>query len=191
MSNPKRRIIVAITGASGSIYGVRLLELLRALQDVELHLVMSKSAVRTVALETGRTIKDVEALAHVVHPVADIGASIASGSFRSEGMVVAPCSVKTMSNIAWGNTGDLISRAADVMLKERRRLVLMVREAPLHAGHLDTMARLSNIGAVIFPPVPAFYAMPKTIDEMVDYTLMRVLDQFGVEIATGPRWTGR
>ena len=185
-----RRMIVAITGASGSIYGVRLLELLRPLPDVELHLVMSKSAARTIALETGRTMKEVEALAHVVHPVADIGASIASGSFRSEGMVVAPCSIKTMSNIAWGNTGDLISRAADVVLKERRRLVLMVREAPLHAGHLDTMARLSNIGAVIFPPVPAFYAKPKTIEDMVDYTLMRVLDQFDIDIASGPRWTG-
>ena len=186
-----RRMIIAITGASGSIYGVRLLELLRTLPDMELHLVMSKSAARTIALETDRSMKDVEALAHEVHPAADIGASIASGSFRTHGMIVAPCSIKTMSNIACGNTGDLISRAADVVLKERRRLVLMVREAPLHAGHLDNMSRLSTLGATIFPPVPAFYARPKTIEEMVDTTLMRVLDQFDIDIATGPRWTGR
>jgi len=186
-----RRMIVAITGASGSIYGVRLLELLRTLPDMELHLVMSKSAARTIAVETDRSIKDIEALAHVVHAAADIGASIASGSFRSHGMIVAPCSIKTMSNIACGNTGDLISRAADVMLKERRRLVLMVRESPLHAGHLDNMSRLSTLGATIFPPVAAFYTKPQSIEQMVDTTLMRVLDQFDIDIATGPRWTGR
>ncbi|HZH26677.1 MAG TPA: UbiX family flavin prenyltransferase [Azospirillaceae bacterium] len=183
----RRRLIVGISGASGIIYGVRLLELLRA-QDVETHLVMSRAAQVTLAHETDLKVANVEALADVVHPNHDIGAAIASGSFRTLGMVVAPCSVKTMSEIATGVTSGLMSRAADVVLKERRRLVLMVRETPLHAGHLRTMAALSDMGAVVMPPVPAFYARPQTIQDMVDHTVGRALDLFDIDTKTVHRW---
>jgi len=182
-----RRLIIGISGASGIIYGVRLLEVLKA-TAVETHLVMSKSAEITLAYEMTAKVADVNALAGVVHPVHDIGASISSGSFRTEGMIVAPCSVRTMSEIAAGTTTSLISRAADVVLKERRRLVLLVRETPLHTGHLRTMTRLSEMGAIISPPMPAFYQRPETIDEIINQTVGRALDLFGLDIGIVKRW---
>jgi 4-hydroxy-3-polyprenylbenzoate decarboxylase len=188
MRGARRRVVVGITGASGTIYGVRLLEWLRRDPGVESHLVLSRAARQTLALETDWRPEDVEALADVVHAHADIGAPISSGSFRAHGMVIAPCSVKTMSNIAWGNTGDLIARAADVALKERRRVVLMLRETPLHVGHLETMVRVSQIGAIVFPPVPAFYQRPQTIVDLVDQSVMRCLDLLDIECEAAPRW---
>jgi len=182
-----KRMIVALTGASGVCYGVRILELLKQ-SGVETHLVISKAAERTLHEETELTIKQVKALADKVYPVQDIGAAIASGSFLTEGMIIAPCSVKTMGEIATGITSSLVSRAADVVLKERRRLVLMVRETPLHTGHLRTMTKLSEMGAVIAPPVPAFYALPKSIDEMVTFTAARALDLFDIHIDGLARW---
>lgn len=187
MSKP-RRVIVGITGASGTIYGVRLLERLREVPDVETHLVVSRAARQTLALETDLSLDEVEALAAFRYSVNDIGAALSSGSFRTHGMVVAPCSVKTMSNIAWGNTGDLISRAADVALKERRRVVLMLRETPLHVGHIEAMLRASQIGAVLFPPVPAFYNRPRTVLDIVDQSVMRCLDLLDIECEAAPRW---
>ncbi len=184
--NP-RRLIIGISGASGTIYGVRMLEALKVMA-VETHLVMSKSAEITLAYEMTAKVADVNALADVVHPVHDIGASISSGSFRTEGMIIAPCSVRTMSEIAAGTTTSLIARAADVVLKERRRLVLMVRETPLHTGHLRTMTQLSEMGAIISPPVPAFYQRPKTIDEIVNHTVGRALDLFGLDVGIVKRW---
>lgn len=185
-----RRLIVAITGASGTIYGVRALEMLRQLGDVETHLVMSPAAIRTAAAEeVGRTADEIRALADRVHSHKDIGASIASGSFVSDGMLVAPCSIKTLSGIANCYADDLIVRAADVCLKERRRLVLMVRETPLHAGHIDLMDRATRSGAIIMPPVPSFYTLPRTIAEMVDQTVGRALDQFGIRHPAVHRWT--
>jgi len=187
-SAPARtRMIVGISGASGVVYGIRLLQLLRRL-DVETHLVMSKSAQVTLAHESDLTLSDVRALADVSYANTDIGASIASGSFPVAGMIVAPCSIKTMSEIATGVTSGLLSRAADVMLKERKRLVLMVRETPLHLGHLRTMAAVTEAGAIIYPPVPAFYARPESIEAMVDHTLGRVLDLFGFDAGTVQRW---
>ncbi|WP_417464690.1 UbiX family flavin prenyltransferase [Kordiimonas sp.] len=183
----KNRLVIAITGASGAAYGVRLLELL-APQDVETHLVVSKAGERTISEELDKTSKEIKALADVVYPAADIGAAIASGSFKTMGMIIAPCSVKTMGEIRTGITSSLISRAADVMLKERRRLVLMARETPLHLGHLRTMTSLSEMGAVIMPPMPALYAKPKTIDEMVTYTAARALDLFGLDAGDINRW---
>ncbi|WP_417458058.1 UbiX family flavin prenyltransferase [Kordiimonas sp.] len=183
----KNRLVIAITGASGAAYGVRLLELLGP-QDVETHLVVSKAGERTISEELDKTSKEIKALADVVYPAADIGAAIASGSFKTMGMIVAPCSVKTMGEIRTGITSSLISRAADVMLKERRRLVLMVRETPFHLGHLRTMTSLSEMGAVIMPPMPALYAKPKTIDEMVTYTAARALDLFGLDAGDINRW---
>jgi len=185
----KKRMIVALTGASGVCYGVRLLELLRA-EGVETHLVLSKAAERTLHEETDITIKDVKALADVVYPAADIGAAIASGSFVTAGMIIAPCSVKTMGEIATGITSSLVSRAADVVLKERKRLVLMVRETPLHTGHLRTMTKLSEMGAIIAPPVPSFYAKPGSIEDMVTYTAARALDLFDIHVGGLPRWQG-
>src|ERR1700753_2403310 len=179
-SKHKQRPIVGISGASGVIYGVRILELLRDM-DIETHLVMSKSAEMTLAYETDLKPKDVKALASVAHAVSDIGASISSGSFPTMGMVVAPCSIKTMSEIATGVTSSLLSRAADVVLKERRRLVLAVRETPLHGGHLRTMTTLSDIGAVIAPIVPAFYNRPKSVDDIVNHNVGRLLDLFGID----------
>jgi 4-hydroxy-3-polyprenylbenzoate decarboxylase len=182
-----KRLIVGISGASGIIYGVRVLESLRG-GEVETHLVMSRSAEVTLAYEMGMKVADVHALADVVHPIQDIGASIASGSFKTEGMIVAPCSIKSMSEIAAGTTGTLLTRAADVVLKERRRLVLLVRETPLHMGHLRTMANVSEMGAVVMPPVPAFYHKPKTIDDIVNQTIGRALDLFGLDLGIVKRW---
>ena len=182
-----RRLVIGISGASGTIYGIRMLEMLKK-TDIETHLVMSKSAEMTMVYETTFKPKDVRALAAVNHPAADIGASISSGSFATIGMIVVPCSIRTMSEIATGVTSSLLSRAADVVLKEKRRLVLAVRETPLHTGHLRTMTALSEMGAVIAPPVPAFYAKPQTIEEMIDQTLGRVLDLFGLDAGTVRRW---
>jgi len=184
------RLIVGISGASGAIYGVRLLEMLRPL-PVETHLVMSRAAEATLALETDYKAAAVRALADVVYAVGDIAAPISSGSFRTMGMIIAPCSVRSMAEIAGGVTTTLLTRAADVVLKERRRLVLVVRETPLHTGHLRTMTALSEIGAIIAPPVPAFYAKPQTIGEMVDQTLGRVLDLFDLDSGTVRRWGER
>ena len=184
------RLIVGMSGASGICYGVRLLERLQAL-PIESHLVMSSAAKQTLALETELSVADVEALADVVHHERSIGASIASGSFRTLGMVVAPCSMRSMSDIAAGTTSTLLTRAADVVLKERRRLVLMVRETPLHTGHLRHMTQLSELGAVIAPPVPAFYARPASLDDMIDHTVGRVLDLFDLDVPGVHRWDPR
>jgi flavin prenyltransferase len=181
------RLIVGISGASGVIYGARLLELLRPL-PVETHLVMSRTAEVTLALETDLKPAVVRSRADVVHAIGDLAAPISSGSFKTIGMVVAPCSIRSMAEIATGVTTTLLSRAADVVLKERRRLVLMVRETPLHTGHLRSLTALSEMGAVIAPPVPAFYAKPQTIAEMIDQTLGRVLDLFGLDSGVVKRW---
>jgi 4-hydroxy-3-polyprenylbenzoate decarboxylase len=185
----RKRIVVGISGASGVIYGVRLLEMLREL-NVESHLVMSRSAQMTLAYETDLRAADVQALAHEHYPNADIGAAISSGSFWVDGMIVAPCSMKTLAEIATGNTGTLLSRAADVMLKERKRVVLMARETPLHLGHLRNMTSVTEAGAIIYPPVPAFYARPDSLESMIDHTLGRVLDLFDIDTGTVKRWTG-
>jgi 4-hydroxy-3-polyprenylbenzoate decarboxylase len=189
-SSSRPRFIVGISGASGAVYGIRLLQLLRQL-EMETHLVMSKSAQVTLAHESDLSMVEVRALADVVHSNSDIGASIASGSFQVAGMIVAPCSIKTMSEITTGVTSTLLARSADVMLKERKRLVLMLRETPLHLGHLRSMTAVTEMGAIIYPPVPAFYARPQTIDEMVDHTLGRVLDLFGLDAKTVRRWDPR
>jgi flavin prenyltransferase len=181
------RLIVGISGASGVIYGARLLELLRPM-PVETHLVISRAAEVTFTLETDLKPAAVRARADVVHAIGDLGAPISSGSFRTMGMVVVPCSIRSMAEIASGVTTTLLTRAADVVLKERRRLVLVVRETPLHTGHLRTMTALSEMGAVIAPPVPAFYAKPATIGEIIDQTLGRVLDLFGLDTGTVRRW---
>lgn len=186
-ASTRPRFIVGISGASGVVYGIRLLQLLRQL-DVETHLVMSKSAQVTLAYESDLSVADVRALADVNHANTDIGAAISSGSFKVQGMIVAPCSIKTMSEIATGVTGSLLARAADVMLKERKRLVLMLRETPLHLGHLRTMTAVTEAGAIVYPPVPAFYARPQSLDQMVDHTLGRVLDLFGLDTQTVTRW---
>ncbi|TCK34456.1 4-hydroxy-3-polyprenylbenzoate decarboxylase [Paraburkholderia sp. BL8N3] len=188
-SGGPRRIVVGISGASGAIYGVRLLRLLRQL-EVESHLVVSRSAQVTLAQEMHMKLADLQALADVCYPNADIGAAISSGSFRVDGMIVAPCSIKTLSEVATGCTGSLLSRAADVMLKERRPLVLMVRETPLHAGHIRSLAAVTEAGAIVYPPVPAFYAMPETLEQMADHTLGRVLDLFDIDSGTIRRWGG-
>lgn len=189
-SASKKRLIVGISGASGAIYGVRLLGILREL-DVETHLVISRAAQITLAMETDLKLADVEKLATVVHSNKDVGAACASGSFHTMGMIVAPCSVKTLSEIATGITSSLLSRAADVTLKERRRLVLMVRETPLHLGHIRAMAQATEAGAVICPPVPAFYTRPATLDDMINHTIGRVLDLFDIDAGLAHRWTGR
>lgn len=186
----ERRIVVAITGASGAIYGIRALEILRARPDTESHLVISDSGRATIAQETRRSLEHVRALADVVHPFRELGASIASGSFRTDGMLVAPCSIRTLSAIATCATGDLVSRAADVVLKERRRLVLLVRETPLHAGHLRLMLQATENGAIVMPPVPAFYAEPASIEELVDHTVGRALDLLGIDSGMVNRWDG-
>jgi flavin prenyltransferase len=188
-SSPKPRLIVGISGASGAIYGVRLLELLQG-TGIETHLIMSRAAQVTLAHETDLKVSDVEKLATVVHSNSDIGAACSSGSFRTLGMVIAPCSIKTMAEIATGVTGHLLSRAADVALKERRRVVLVLRETPLHLGHIRSMAAVTEAGAIVYPPVPAFYAQPKSIAEMVDHTLGRVLDLFDIDMGLVRRWTG-
>ena len=190
MSGPApRRLIVGISGASGAIYGIRILHALQG-SGVETHLVMSESARITLASECDMTVPQVEALASEVHHVRNIGATISSGSYQTIGMVVAPCSIRTLSEVAWGNTSSLLSRAADVVLKERRRLVLMLRETPLHAGHIQSMQQATTNGAIIMPPVPAFYARPKTIDDIVNHSVGRVLDLFGIETNLVERWAG-
>jgi 4-hydroxy-3-polyprenylbenzoate decarboxylase len=187
MATP-RRLIVGITGASGSIFGVRLLEMLRG-TGIETHLVMSRWGARTLVHETNYTPEQVQALATVTHPLTDQGASISSGSFVTMGMVIAPCSVRTLAAIAHGLGDHLVHRAADVVLKERRTLVLAVREAPLSEIHLDNMLKLARMGVVIAPPVPAFYSRPSTIDEIVNFTAARLLDQFGIHV-DADRWKG-
>jgi 4-hydroxy-3-polyprenylbenzoate decarboxylase len=185
---PERpRLVIGISGASGAIYGARLLELLQPL-SVETHLVMSRSAEVTLALETALKPAELYARADVAHRIGDLAAPISSGSFPTIGMILAPCSVRSMAEIATGVTTTLLTRAADVVLKERRRLVLLVRETPLHTGHLRTMTALSEMGAVIAPPVPAFYAKPQSLDEMIDQTLGRVLDLFELDAGTVRRW---
>lgn len=187
MSDAANRLVVGISGASGAVYGVRLLEALSEL-GCESHLIVSKAAALTLGQETGLSLADVQAKASVVHKAGDIGASVASGSFRSLGMVVAPCSVRTMSEIATGVTSSLLTRAADVTLKERRPLALMVRETPLHLGHLRTMTKLAEMGATICPPMPAFYAEPQTIDDLINQAVGRTLDIFDLDWARVKRW---
>lgn len=188
MSKPaEQRIIVGVSGASGVVYGVRMLQALRE-AGVETHLVVSKAAEMTLGYETDIKLKDLRELADHFHPVGDIGASISSGSFKTLGMVIAPCSIRTMSEIASGVTTSLMSRAADVVLKERRRLVLALRETPLHSGHLRTMLQLSEMGAVIAPVVPAFYNRPQTIDDIVNHTVGRLIDLFGIDAGLVKRW---
>lgn len=184
-----KRLIVGLTGASGAIYAVRALQLLRAAGDLEIHLVMSASGMRTLVEETDQTPDDLRALAHVTHSHKDIGASIASGSFRTAGMLIAPCSVKSLSSIAYSLNENLVSRAADVCLKERRRVVLLVRETPLHLGHLAAMEQATRNGAVVMPPVPSFYHRPQTLLDVVDQTVGRALDLFDIEIGVVKRWT--
>ena len=187
MADGSRRLVVGVSGASGVVYGLRVLDACRDL-GVESHLVVSKSAAQTLADETELSVADVNARASVVHKAADIGAAIASGSFPALGMIVAPCSVRTMSEIATGVTSTLLTRAADVTLKERRPLVLLVRETPLHLGHLRTLVKLAEMGAVIAPPLPAFYAKPASIEEMVDQSVGRALDLFGLSWRPVRRW---
>ncbi|MBU3549265.1 UbiX family flavin prenyltransferase [Polynucleobacter sp. AP-Nickl1-40-C4] len=184
-----KRLIVAITGASGTIYGIRILEALKNL-GIESHLVMSDSAKLTMAAETDYKPAQIEAMADVVHSAKNVGASISSGSFKSLGMVIAPCSIRTLSEIASGVTSSLVSRAADVALKERRRLVLLVRETPLHAGHLRSMSQVTECGAIVMPPVPAFYAKPESIGDMVNHTVGRCLDLFDLDNTLVTRWNG-
>lgn len=181
------RLIVGISGASGIVYGVRLLQMLKD-SPIETHLVMSKSAEMTLGYELDIKLKEIQALADEVHSVKNVGAAISSGSFRTMGMVIAPCSVRSMSEIASGVTTSLLTRAADVVLKERKKLVLMVRETPLHTGHLRTMTALSEMGAIIAPPLPAFYIKPKTIDDLVDHSVGRVLDLFDIDVGAVKRW---
>jgi 4-hydroxy-3-polyprenylbenzoate decarboxylase len=188
---PPRRLVVAIPGSTGGVYGVRLLEHLRARADLEVHRILSNPAKRTLAEETDLALKDVEALAHVVHDNRDIGASVASGSFRTEGLVVVPCSMKTVSALATGHADTLIARAGDVTLKEGRRLIAVVRETPLHLGHLRQLVALAEIGGVILPPMPAFYNRPRTVDDIVDHTVARILDRLGIAQDLVPEWQGR
>ncbi|AHJ77265.1 MULTISPECIES: UbiX family flavin prenyltransferase [Kosakonia] len=187
-----KRLIVGISGASGAIYGVRLLQVLRDVAEVETHLVMSQAARQTLSLETDYSLRDVQSLANVVHDARDIAASISSGSFKTAGMVILPCSIKTLSGIVHSYTDSLLTRAADVVLKERRPLVLCVRETPLHLGHLRLMTQAAELGAVIMPPVPAFYHRPQSLQEVVDQTVNRVLDQFDIELPHDlfTRWQG-
>jgi 4-hydroxy-3-polyprenylbenzoate decarboxylase len=187
---PVKRLVVGLTGSTGSLYGIRLLQVLRATPDVEIHLVISAPGKRTLVEETDWSVKDVEALAHVVYDDRDVGAPLASGSFKTAGMAIAPCSVKTVSALASGHTDTLISRAGDVTLKEGRLLIAVVRETPLHVGHLRQMLALAEIGGVILPPMPAFYLRPKTIDDIVDHTVARVLDRLGLPQDLVPEWPG-
>lgn len=187
-----KRLIVGISGASGAIYGVRLLQVLRDVTDIETHLVMSQAARQTLSLETDFSLRDVQALADVTHDARDIAASISSGSFQTLGMVILPCSIKTLSGIVHSYTDGLLTRAADVVLKERRPLVLCVRETPLHLGHLRLMTQAAEIGAVIMPPVPAFYHRPQSLDDVINQTVNRVLDQFAINLPDDlfARWQG-
>ena len=187
---PMRRIVVGLSGASGAIYGVRMVEVLAGTPGIEVHLVISKGAAATIAYETDRRVEDVAALAHVTYDEGNLAAAIASGTFLTAGMVVAPCSIRTLSSVANSANDNLITRAADVHLKERRRLVLMVRETPLHAGHLRLMADATAAGAVILPPVPGFYIRPATIDQLVDHSVGKALDVLGIPHDLFPRWAG-
>ncbi|WNN51228.1 UbiX family flavin prenyltransferase [Hafnia alvei] len=177
-----KRLIIGISGASGAIYGVRLLEVLQSVPDIETHLIMSNAARQTLALETDLQLRDVQSLADVVHDSRDIAASVSSGSFKTAGMVILPCSMKTLSGIVHSYTDNLLTRAADVVLKEHRRLVLCVRETPLHLGHLRMMTTAAELGAIVMPPVPAFYHRPQTLQDIIDQTVNRVIDQFDIEI---------
>lgn len=183
------RLVVGISGASGAVYGIRCLQAARA-AGLETHLVVSRTGAQTIACETDHTLSSVCEMADVVHSAADLGAAISSGSFRTLGMVVAPCSMRSLAEIAWGNTTGLLTRAADVQLKERRRVVLLAREAPLHLGHLRAMCQAAEMGAVILPPVPAFYNRPSTLDDIVDHTVGRALDLFGIDSGIVRRWKG-
>jgi len=183
-----RRLIVGLSGATGAIYGIRMLDVLSKVEDVETHLVLTRAARMTIQVETPYSVKDVESMADHVHDINNVGASIASGSFRTEGMVIVPCSMKSMGGIALSVGGDLLVRAADVVLKERKKLVLVTRETPLHLGHLESMASLTRMGAIIFPPVPAFYHRPKTLDDVVNQTVTRILDQFDIDLNLFQRW---
>jgi 4-hydroxy-3-polyprenylbenzoate decarboxylase len=187
---PTKRLIVAITGASGAVYGVRLLQVLGAVSGIETHLIVSDAGVLNLHHEMDMNRKDVEALAARAYNPRDIGATLASGSFQSDGMIVAPCSMKTLASIALGLSDNLIARAADVALKERRRLVLMVRETPFNLAHLRNMTSVTEMGGIVFPPLPGFYQRPQTSAEMVDHTVGRVLDLFGIPHALTPRWNG-
>lgn len=190
MANDSIRLVVGITGASGSIYGWRLLEKLRAAGDVEIHLIMTRSGERTAFLEMGKAAADFKALADCSYAVEDIGCRLASGSFSTGGMVIAPCSIHSMSAIAAGISSNLMIRAADVALKERRKLVLMVRESPLHLGHLRSMTALAEMGAILAPPVPGFYHKPQSVEEIVDHSVDRVLDLIGLPSPEAHRWNG-
>ncbi|MES2105657.1 MAG: UbiX family flavin prenyltransferase [Pseudomonadota bacterium] len=185
-----KRLVVAITGATGVVYGVRLLQALRDIPGYQTHLLISEAGVLNLHQEMDLKRKDVEALASVVHNVRDVGASIASGSFQSDGMIIAPCSMKTLAAVAHGLSDNLITRAADVVLKERRRLVLMVRETPFNLAHLRNMTAVTEMGGIIFPPLPGFYHRPTSIEQMVDHTIGRVLDLFSVPHSLAPRWNG-
>jgi 4-hydroxy-3-polyprenylbenzoate decarboxylase len=187
---PVKRIIVAISGASGAVYGVRLLQLLRELGTVQTHLTVSDAGLLNLQQELDMSRADVEALADVTYPVREVGAAIASGSFQSDGMVVAPCSMRMLAAVAHGLSDNLMARAADVMLKERRRLILMVRETPLNLAHLRNMTHVTEMGGIIFPPVPSFYHRPQTLAELVDHTVSRVVDLLGLPQANAPRWSG-
>ena len=186
----QKRLIIAITGASGAVYGVRLLEVLRDAPGMQTHLMLSEAGALNLHHELAMSRKQVGTLADVVHNVRDIGASIASGSFQSEGMIIAPCSMKTLAAVAHGLSDNLITRAADVVLKERRRLLLMVRETPFNLAHLRNMTAVTEMGGIIFPPLPGFYQRPQSIAEMVDHTVGRVLDLFAITHALTPRWNG-
>jgi 4-hydroxy-3-polyprenylbenzoate decarboxylase len=183
-------LVVGITGASGAIYGIRLLEVLFSIKNVETHLIVSEPAEAIIKYETGRSIEDVKELASFSYDIRDIGAQISSGSFKTDGMIVAPCTVKTMSAIANSYSENLLIRVGDVTLKERRQLLLLVRETPLHLGHLRNMERLCEMGAIIMPPAPAFYHKPQTIQDIVDHTVGRMLDMFGIEHSLFQRWPG-
>ncbi len=184
-----KRLIVGISGASAPIFGIRTLELLRRIPEVETHLVYTKASARTIQLETGRGLQDVEVLADVVYGSDDVAAAISSGSFRTDGMIVAPCSMSTLACIAASVTKDLLTRAADVVLKERRRLVLLPRESPLHLGHLRSMVEVTEMGAVIAPPIPSFYHRPETVDDLIDHSIGRALDVFGLDMPWMRRWS--
>ncbi|AIL64452.1 Phenolic acid decarboxylase subunit B [Rickettsiales bacterium Ac37b] len=188
MLTMKKRIIVGITGASGIIYGISLLNILKEVSDIETHLIISNAAKLTMQYETDLNLNEIKDLADKCYNYNDIAAPIASGSYKTLGMIIVPCSVKTFSEIATGVTNSLLTRAADVILKERRKLILMVRETPLHSGHLETLLKLSQLGAIIVPPVPAFYNNPKTLEELVDYSIIRALDLFDLNIPSPRRW---
>lgn len=185
-----QRLVVGISGSTGAIYGIRLLEVLRAKAEVETHLVISAPGKKTIAYETDYSVKDVEALGHVVYDNRDVGAALASGSFRTVGMVIVPCSMKTVSALATSYTDTLLARAGDVTLKEGRPLIVAVRESPLHLGHLRQLTALAEIGGIVMPPMPAFYQRPQTVADIVDHTVARILDRLGIAHALAPEWTG-